>query len=274
MNVDAKTVEGFGEEWSRFDQTGISDIELRKQFDRYFQIFPWEALPKEAVGFDMGCGSGRWAKLVADKAAKLYCIDASSAALKVAANNLVGHKNVEFICTSVETLPFEDDSMDFGYSLGVLHHVPDTAEGIKSCVRKLKQHAPFLVYLYYAFDNRPFWFRWIWRVSDVFRQLICLLPFSIKKIVTDLIAIFIYFPLARLSNILERIGFDVDYLPLSVYRFHSFYTMRTDALDRFGTKLEQRFTQAQIKQMMDEAGLEKIEFSNSFPFWCAVGLKK
>jgi hypothetical protein len=50
--------------------------------------------------------------------------------------------------------------------------------------------------------------------------------------------------------------------------------MRTDALDRFGTKLEQRFTAAQIRQMMERAGLERITFSNSVPFWCAVGFKK
>ena len=44
--------------------------------------------------------------------------------------------------------------MDFGYSLGVLHHIPDTCAGIKACARLLKRGGPFLVYLYYAFDNR------------------------------------------------------------------------------------------------------------------------
>lgn len=274
MNVDAKTIEGFGEEWSRFDQSALSEVELRAQFDRYFKIFPWSVLPAEAIGFDMGCGSGRWAKLAAQKVKKLYCVDASQSALAVAQQNLINCQNIEFIWTSVESLPFADDSMDFGYSLGVLHHVPDTASGIKSCVDKLKQHAPFLIYLYYAFDNRPFWFRWLWKTSDILRQLICLLPFEIKKITTDLIATFVYFPLARTAGLLEKLNFKLDSFPLAVYRFHSFYTMRTDALDRFGTRLEQRFTRAQIKQMMEEAGLEKIEFSDSFPFWCAVGTKK
>lgn len=47
--------------------------------------------------------------------------------------------------------------------------------------------------------------------------------------------------------------------------------MHTDALDRFGTKLEQRFSHEQIKTMMEKAGLERVEFSTSVPFWCAVG---
>ena len=44
--------------------------------------------------------------------------------------------------------------------------------------------------------------------------------------------------------------------------------MKTDALDRFGTRLEQRFTKSQIEHMMLDAGLERIEISE--PYWCAI----
>ena len=50
--------------------------------------------------------------------------------------------------------------------------------------------------------------------------------------------------------------------------------MRTDALDRFGTRLEQRFTKNQIQKMMEVAGLRDIVFSNKVPYWCAVGTRK
>ena len=50
--------------------------------------------------------------------------------------------------------------------------------------------------------------------------------------------------------------------------------MRTDALDRFGTRLEQRFTRAEIEAMMRAAGLERIAFSDQAPFWCALGYRK
>ncbi len=109
---------------------------------------------------------------------------------------------------------------------------------------------------------------------DLFRRAINGLPFRIKAFVTDMIAVLIYFPLAKLALILEKLGFDVDVLPLSTYRRHSFYTMRTDALDRFGTRLERRFTRQEIAAMMDAAGLENITFSDRVPYWCAVGYKK
>jgi hypothetical protein len=122
-------------------------------------------------------------------------------------------------------------------------------------------------------DNRPDWFKTIWRLSDKARQFISKLPFKLRYSISQLIAFTIYYPMARLALLLEKLGLQVEALPLAAYRKKSFYTMRTDALDRFGTKLEKRFTAAEIRQMMEEAGLERISFSDSC-FWCAVGYKK
>jgi hypothetical protein len=152
--------------------------------------------------------------------------------------------------------------------------VPDTLAGLKACVEKLKVGAPFLVYLYYAFDNQPAWFRLLWRLSEVGRDMISRLPFRLKFICCQLIAALIYFPLARLARLVEKMGGKVTSFPLSWYRDLSFYAMCNDALDRFGTRLEQRFTQTQIRQMMKDAGLERIEFSSKQPYWCALGYKK
>jgi ubiquinone/menaquinone biosynthesis C-methylase UbiE len=271
-NIDRQTVEGFGAEWARFDQNALSDDHL-DDFQHYFQIFPWESLPRQAVGFDLGCGSGRWARLVAPRVGTLHCIDPSPAALEVARRNLEDHSNCRFHLAAVDDITLADGSMDFGYALGVLHHLPDPAAGLQACVRKLKAGAPLLVYIYYAFDNRPRWFRIVWHGSNLLRLGIARLPFRLRYALSQFLAAVIYWPLARLSAALERRGFAVEHLPLSGYRHKSFYTMRTDALDRFGTRLEHRFTAAEIRQMMTQAGLEEIRFSPSLPFWCAVGRK-
>src|SRR5688500_2364532 len=130
-NVDSKVVAGFGDEWSRFDQSALSDTELELLFDNYFNIFPWERLSGDAVGFDLGCGSGRWAKLVAPRVGRLNLIDPSDA-IEVAKRNLAGLDNCEFHRTSVDAIPLADESCDFGYSLGVLHHIPDTEAGLRA----------------------------------------------------------------------------------------------------------------------------------------------
>jgi ubiquinone/menaquinone biosynthesis C-methylase UbiE len=272
-NIDPKTVAGFGEEWSTFDQSTLSPSEQESIFLQYFAIFPWDQIPINAVGFDLGCGSGRWARLVARRVGNLHCIDVSSAALDVARRNLAGEARCVFHEASVDAIPLPDSSMDFGYSLGVLHHIPDPAAGITSCAAKLKTNAPFLVYLYYAFDNRPWWFRQIWRMTDILRKFVCRLPKRARVGVTTAIAGIVYYPTARTLLLLEKLGMKVDPLPLAAYRQLSFYTMRTDALDRFGTRLEFRFTKNQIRTMMEAAGLERITFSSGPPYWCAVGYK-
>lgn len=272
-NIDPGTVASFGDEWSRHDQAGVSGAELDEIFEAYFSVFPWEELAPDAEGFDMGCGSGRWAKRVAPRVGRLNCIDASGDALKVARSNLAGMTNVNFIHATANDGALADGSQDFGYSLGVLHHIPDTEAALQGCVRMLKPGAPFLVYLYYRFDNRPAWFRLIWQASEVLRSGIRRLPPVAKGAVTDVLAAVIYYPLARMVLIAERLGFAVGNLPLSAYRDKSFYTMRTDSRDRFGTPLEQRFTKSEIAQMMERAGLRDIRFRDGVPYWCAVGNK-
>jgi SAM-dependent methyltransferase len=271
-NLDKHVVAGFGDEWSRFDQSALDEHELRRMFDNYFNIFPWTSLPDGAVGFDLGCGSGRWARLVAPRVGRLHLIDPSDA-IDVAKRNLNGQENCVFHRASVENIPLEDGSCDFGYSLGVLHHIPDTEGGVRACVAKLKVGAPFLLYLYYRFDNRPTWFRMLWGISNTARVVVSRLPHFIRYGVSQVLAAMVYFPLARIAMLLEKIGVDVKNFPLSQYRNNSFYTMRTDALDRFGTRLERRFTKAEIKEMMERSGLEDIRFSET-SFWTAVGYRK
>jgi len=272
-NIDEPTVAGFGDEWERFDQSALLPEEHQRVFDAYFSVFPWGKLNPDAVGFDLGCGSGRWAKLVSPRVGRLHCIDPSSA-LEVAKRNLADNLNCEFHSANVDDIPLNDGSMDFGYSLGVLHHIPDTQSAIIACVKKLKPGAPFLVYLYYAFDNKPRWFREIWKLSEVLRYGISRLPYGLRYFVSQVIAGLIYYPLAKLASLLEKLGLDVSNIPLSAYRHLTFYSMRTDALDRFGTRLEQRFTKCQIQKMMEIAGLGDVTFSDNLPFWCAVGVRK
>lgn len=272
-NIDNEVVAGFGDEWSRFDQSALTEEELGRMFDNYFNIFPWDKLMPDAVGFDLGCGSGRWAKLVATRVGKLHLFDPSADALAVAKRNLVSTNNCEFAQAGADNIPLDDASCDFGYSLGVLHHIPDTEAGMRACVAKLKSEAPFLVYLYYSFDNRPAWFRLIWRMSNAIRGAVCRMPHALRFVISQVFAVLLYWPLARTALLLEKLGVSVESFPLSQYRHNSFYVMRNDALDRFGTRLEQRFSKAEITAMMERCGLRNISFSTT-SFWTAVGYKK
>jgi SAM-dependent methyltransferase len=272
-NIDEKVVSDFGKEWKAFNHQEIDESLLDSAFNSYFHIFPFDNL-RDAEGFDMGCGSGRWAKFIAPKVGFLNCIDPSADAMQEAKINMSNFQNCSFECADVENNSLKNESQDFGYSLGVLHHIPDTALALKACSQKLKSGAPFLLYLYYRFDNKPKSYYFLWKLSDLARNLISRLPFTIKFFISQLIALLIYFPLARGAFLLEKFGIDVSNFPLTWYRNEPFYIMRTDSLDRFGTRLEQRFTKNEISQMLADSGFERIEFSDREPFWTALSYKK
>lgn len=259
-NIDRETVEGFGREWKAFDQSGLGDEEARTTFADYFALFDFTDLGE---GFDLGCGSGRWARLVAPRCRFLHLIDPSEA-IEVAKRN-VKATNVAFHRADAERIPLPDNSQDFGYCLGVLHHIPDPEAAMRNAVAKLKPGAQFLVYIYYALETRPLWFRALWRATDAARHVISRLPFQLRRAVAASIAALVYWPLARFGR--------PNWPLVEVYRDKSFYTMRTDALDRFGTRLEHRFTKDQIRAMMERCGLVNIRFSDRRPYWVAVGIK-
>ena len=272
-NFDKKTVDDFGKEWNRFRQDD-NILETKKIFKDYFSIFPFDKLNKNSVGFDAGCGSGRWSKYFVKIVKHLDCIEPSTDALNVAKSKLEKYKNINFINQTIdEYFSNTNTKYDFGFSLGVLHHIPNIKSALTKINNKLKNNAPFLIYVYYNFENRSFLFQSIWFLSNILRILISKLPNKIKFILCDIIALIIYLPLSILNKYLYKTGIKFE-LPLYYYRDKSFYTMRTDALDRFGTRLEKRFSKKQIENLLKDTGFVNIIFSKNKPYWVILCSKK
>jgi SAM-dependent methyltransferase len=203
-NVEANVARGFGKELSTFRQGEDSLLPQQRDsiFADYFRIFPWHLLPPGGVGIDVGCGSRRWSMLVAPSVAHLRLLDVSPEALAVAPENLKDAKNVSFHADSVAEIPLPTHSVDFAFSLGVLHHVADTQMAIRPIAEKLKPGAPFLVYLYYSFYNRPAWYRTLWSLSNAIRVVVSRLPNMLQKATSAIIARLVCWPLARAAGLL------------------------------------------------------------------------
>ena len=71
---------------------------------------------------------------------------------------------------------------------------------------------------------------------------------------SDIIAFLVYYPLSRLSLLLDKLGIKTNNFPLSYYKDKSMYILRNDSLDRFGTTLEKIFKK-EIFSMMENNGL-------------------
>lgn len=268
-NLDSKTVASFGDEWKAFHDFSLAEIQSIG--DDYFDLMTFDTSAFHVL--DVGCGSGRWALYLAPRVKFIEAIDPSMA-IWVAKDLLKHHSNTRISHASVDNLPFADNSFDLVYSLGVLHHIPDTQSAIRDCFDKTKSGGFFLLYLYYNLDNRGLLFKLLFKASNAFRWIISKLSPSLKKVVCNIIAAIVYWPLAKLSALVAIFSSKMaSHIPLSYYRKTSFFIMRNDALDRFGTPLEKRFSKAEIQQMLQLAGFTNIKFSTKEPFWHVLSQK-
>lgn len=273
-NIDRSTVDSFGEEWKSFHEFNTRD--LQRLGDSYFDIITADMLNTNSIAADFGCGSGRWTKYIAPRVKKIAAIDPSEAIF--AADELLADvNNAELFKASISNLPFDDNYFDFGFSLGVLHHIPDTNQALRDCVKKIKPGGYFLVYLYYDFEDRGALFKGLYRLSNAIRKPISKMRPGPKKFICSILAVLFYMPFVLFSRLLRFFGVPKrirSRIPLHGYEWTSFYIIRNDALDRFGTPLEQRFSKAQIETMMKDGGLEDITFGKEIPYWHAVGRKR
>lgn len=271
-NIDNSVVKSFGEEWEKFYQ--FSDEDINQIGNDYFGFLSQVIINKNTTVLDVGCGTGRWTKYLSSKVATIEAIDPSKA-IFYADKLLKNVPNVRLSMASTDNIPFDDESFDFVMSVGVLHHIPDTQKAMIDCVKKVKKGGYFYVYLYYAFDNRGWAFKTIFKISNLIRKIVSSLPSGLKKILCDILAFTIYVPLVSLGRFFKFIGLKkiAKKMPLSTYQDKSLFVMRNDALDRFGTSLEQRFTKIEIAEMMKKAGLSNIDIPDEPIYWAAVGQK-
>ena len=90
-----------------------------------------------------------------------------------------------------------------------------------------------------------------------------------RRLIAQIIAGAIYLPLARTSKLIGSRGKDVSNFPLQRYADTPFVMLENDALNRFGTRLEQRFSKKEITEMLGNAGfdLSTLKLSDVEPFW-------
>ncbi len=236
--------------------------EHAQEFDQYFDVVDLPSL-KDARVCDLGCGSGRWSYFLKDRCEELVLVDFSEA-IYVARENLREASHCLFFKADLTHLPFANDFADFILCLGVLHHLPIPC---LEAVRSLKRFAPrLLIFLYYALDNRPFYFRAILGLVTLSRKgLSRIRSPRFRKVFSFLGTVFIYLPLVGLGHLLRPIGVS-RYIPLfEFYRDKSLERIQQDVYDRFFTRIEQRVSRAQILELRKDFGVVRV--SDHIPYW-------
>ncbi len=249
----------FGEEWKEFSQI-LPEHET--DFHLYFDLVDLDGLKNDRV-CDLGCGSGRRSYFLKGRYRELILVDFSDA-IFVARKNLEGFPNTLFFMADIHKLPFRQDFADFIFSLGVLHHLPT------DCLEEVRRLQPLarrvLIYLYYALDNRPFYFRLMLKAVTGLRLMLATVKnAAFRNAFTWFGAITMYYPFVLLGHLLKPLGLS-RFVPLyEGYYDKSMTHIRQDVYDRFFTAIEQRVSRKQIYGLKDT--FSDVTISDQTPYW-------
>lgn len=249
----------FGEEWQKYSQI-LPDHE--QEFFQYFDLVDIGKLKNSRV-CDLGCGNGRWSYLLSNKCRELILVDFSEA-IFAARRNLENTDNTLFFMGDLKVLPFRRNFADFLFCIGVLHHLPTPA---LDEVRIQKKYAPMLlIYLYYALDNRPFYFRIFLEFVNIIRHKVSKYRNkTFRAAFSWLVTITFYVPFILLGTALLALGISSRVPLYESYHGKSLTRIRQDAYDRLFTTIEQRHTRKEIMELEDT--FRKVIVSDQLPYW-------
>ena len=140
----------FGKLWiERFNQKKLNSLPVLKDLLKR-SGFNLEFFKNKKI-LDIGCGSGRFTLAFAKLGAKLSVgVDLGAEGLKLGKFLAKKNKihNVKFYTANVLKLPFKDNSFDFVFCKGVLHHTGNTYKGLSELKRVMKPDTQAFIYLY------------------------------------------------------------------------------------------------------------------------------
>ncbi len=178
-----KTAERFGHEWDTFDF--IHTERYTKQFLDWIVPVQQEFF-KGKIILDAGCGKGRHCVVSSTfQAEEIIGVDLASGSVNSAFRNTKEFQNVHIIQADLYNLPFKDETFDYIYSVGVLHHTPDPKRTFTCLVQKLKRGTVISAWVYGREGN---W--WIVHLLNPIRTYITSkLPLAVVKGIAFLLSV-------------------------------------------------------------------------------------
>ncbi len=229
----------------RGTKTTIEEL-TQKEFAEQTGFNPRELRGKLVL--DAGCAGGRFISFLRKQGVGVIGVDLQSGRLQKCADRFKGKPASALIQANLLELPFRENSFDFIFSLGVLHHTPNPKEAFKNLVRCLKKGGKIAIWVY---PRQPRTY-----ISDLLRPITTRLPLSLLLVlgfvITTLYSPFLKIPRIgpRLVHIFYRIR--IPWHEQWKWRMHCF-------MDWYAPKYQFKFTNEEIRTWFEEAGLINIQ---------------
>ena len=161
-------VDSFSFEWNVHDRTQLDVFQGNRSSEDSFVAktgFTADFLRGKLV-LDAGIGAGRYSDIASRWGADVVGVDLSYA-VEAAHRNLGGRDNVWIAQADIGALPFRPASFDAIFSIGVLHHTPDTRQYFQSLVPLLKPGGVIAIWVYPREGDYVVRERWVRFVNKI-----------------------------------------------------------------------------------------------------------
>lgn len=226
-------VQSFGRQWNRYD------VARPEEDDSVFRVKTgWEpeALRGKFV-LDAGCGGGRYARLLGEHGANLVGVDLSSAVEK-AASLCKDMPNVLIAQADLLDLSVKDESFDYAFSIGVMHHSPDARKAFAQVAKKVKPGGKLAVWLYRKNIALQEW------VNSGLRAITTRMPSRMLETISAGVGALGSIPV--LNKTLNKVA---------NFSNHPDWTLRVcDNFDWYAPKYQSHHTVAELSRWFDEEG--------------------
>ena len=262
LNND-KTVKNFGDQFTYHNK--IDDywgsVDMLKDIIHPFDLNDI----KDKITCEVGSGSGRILKNLSKfSPKKIYAIEPSEAINIARENNKDSKTEIIYKNILGQDIEFKNE-IDFIFSLGVIHHIPQDLEVCKKIYQSLKNNGKFIIWLYGKEGNKLYLL-----IFNNFRKITKFLPDKLLNLISLILNFFltIYIFLCKFIN-----------LPLNKYMINvlskcSFEKRKYIIFDQLNPSYSKYYTKKEVFELLDKSGFKKIEIYNRHGYsWTAIAEK-
>ena len=228
------------------------------------------AAPFRGRILDAGCGDGvDLANTGLTDGCRAVGLELSDGGVRASASRIAAIEHARVVQGSLLALPFPDHTFDGAYSYGVVHHTVDPKAAVREIARVLKPGARVLIYVYEQFDRRA----WPWRVAlaavNAVRQPVSAMsPSAIRRLCACLA------PLVYVTCTIPSRHFAwAEKFPYPATQNRDMRSLIPDLYDRFAAPIEERYTEAGARALVEQAQLHVQAVAN-VRGWVISALKR
>ena len=275
---NGKYANSFGQQWRTFAKTQLDGTQTRDSGVRWDSEVGWDAgdLAGKLV-VEFGSGAGRFVDVVSRRGAKLVVGVDITDAVDASQENLRSRGNCFFMQADFFKLPIRPQSMDLGYSIGVLHHTPDPEGAFHQLVGAVKNTGSVALGLYdislYRRPNRNslkvatmelMWAINAWR-CEFFRFFTTRMPTKAFLVYCKTVV-----PMLHYLNKIPVLGLLRYLLPSTCYRHMPVEWSMVDTHDTYVTEIVHQYRAKDVFQWFLRAHLYHTVVMNSRAGWVSL----